>query len=127
MLEKDVLVEKGIISLERYFNEIFSVFKHDKPDSSKTVNSSFIYSKFWAGFINLLCIFIEEGLGWTQIKKELNNIKFNLMNLQSIEDYDRPLFNPQNNHIPDAKYSPKKVCTFLNENRKNPMSIQNIN
>ncbi len=125
LIEKDVLVEKGIILLERYFNEIFSVFKYDKIDSSKTINSSFIYSKFWAGFINLLYIFLEEGFSWMQVKKELKNIQSNLIELQGINYDSQPLFNPQNTHIPDAKYSPTKVCKFLNENRQKAYSIQN--
>ncbi|MGL4759627.1 MAG: DGQHR domain-containing protein [Patescibacteria group bacterium] len=127
LCDKNVLVEKGIILLERYFNEIFYVFKYDKPNSSKTVNSSFVYSKFWSGFINLLCIFIEEGLSWTQVKQELETIKSNLMQLQNINQYSQPLFNPQSNNIPDAKYSPTKVGTFLDKNRKNSVSIQDIN
>jgi DGQHR domain-containing protein len=124
--EKDVLVEKGIILLERYFSEIFSVFQHDKPDSSKTVNSSFLYSKFWAGFINLLYIFMEENLGWTQIQTELNNIKSNILQLQEIHQYNKPLFDPKDSNIPDAKYSPTKICIFLNKNRQEHYSIQNI-
>jgi DGQHR domain-containing protein len=124
--KKDVLVEKGVISLERYFNEIFLVFQNDKLDTNKKINTSFQYSKFWAGFINLLCIFIEEGFSWTQLKEELKTIKHNLMKLQEINNYNQPLFDPQNNQIPDAKYSPTKVCTFLNKNRQKPCSVQDI-
>ena len=43
-----------------------------------------------------------------------------------MNNYDRPLFNSQNAHIPDAKYSPTKVSKFLNENRSKAYSIQNI-
>ncbi|MDJ0569972.1 MAG: DGQHR domain-containing protein [Pleurocapsa sp. MO_192.B19] len=126
LCQKDILVKKGIILLERYFNEIFSVFKNDRLEPNTKINTSFQYSKFWAGFINLLCLFVEEGLSWTQIKQELENMKSNLMKLQKVECYNQPLFDPQSNHIPDAKYSPTKVCKFLNENRKEPYSIQNI-
>lgn len=112
--------------MERYFNEIFLTFKEDKLDTNKKVKTSFQYSKFWAGFINLLCIFLEKGFSWIQIKEELKAIKTHLMKLQVIEDYNQPLFDPNNNHIPDAKYSPTKVCKFLNENRKQACSIQNI-
>ena len=73
-----------------------------------------------------MCIFIEEGLSWTQIKQELENMKSNLMELQNVTLYEQPLFNPQSNHIPDAKYSPTKVSTFLNKNRQKAYSIQNI-
>ena len=75
LLEKNVLVDKGIILLERYFNEIFIVFQNDKLDPNKKVNTSFQYSKFWAGFINLLCIFIEESFSWTQLKEQDKRFK----------------------------------------------------
>lgn len=126
LCDKDVLINKGIILLERYFNEIFSTFKNDKVDPNTISKSSFQYSKFWAGFINLFCVFIEEGLTWVQIKEQLKAIKLNLMKLQGIEEYNKPLFKSQNVHIPDAKYSPSKVSRFLNENRQRPCSIQNI-
>ncbi|MBW4535483.1 MAG: DGQHR domain-containing protein [Pleurocapsa minor HA4230-MV1] len=124
--EKNVLVDKGIILLERYFNEIFMVFQNDKLEPNKKINTSFQYSKFWAGFINLLYIFIEEGFSWNQLKTELKNIKHNLIKLQNIDDYNQPLFDPKNYQIPDAKYSPTKVCTFLNKNRQKPYSVQDI-
>ena len=73
-----------------------------------------------------LYIFVEEGLSWEKIKEELKAIKLNLMKLQEIEKYNQPLFNSQDIHIPDAKYSPPKICNFLNENRSQAHSIQNI-
>ena len=126
LCDKDILIDKGVITIERYFNEIFSVFYQDKIDSNKISKSSFQYSKFWAGLINLLCIFIEEGLSWNEIKKEFENIKSNLMKLQEIEEYNSPLLSSQSRYIPDAKYSPAKICDFLNENRSKVHSIQNI-
>jgi hypothetical protein len=92
----------------------------------KKIDTSFQYSKFWAGFINLFCFFIEEGLSRNQVKEELENIKSNIMKLQNLDNYNNPLFAPKNIHIPDAKYSPTKVCNFLNKNRREPYSIQSI-
>ena len=126
LCDKDILIDKGVITIERYFNEVFSVFYQDKIDSNKISKSSFQYSKFWAGLINLLYIFIEDGLSWNKIKKEFENIKCNLMKLQEIEEYNYPLLSSQSRHIPDAKYSPAKICKFLNENRSKVHSIQNI-
>ncbi|MEM7717480.1 MAG: DGQHR domain-containing protein, partial [Cyanobacteria bacterium P01_A01_bin.68] len=126
LCDKDRLIDKGVITIERYFNEVFSVFYQDKIDSNTISESSFQYSKFWAGLINLLYVFIEDGLSWNQIKKEFEAIKCNLMKLQKIEEYNQPLFDSQNPHIPDAKYSPTKVCKFLNENRSKAHPIQNI-
>ena len=126
MCDKDILIDKGVIVIERYFNEVFSVFYQDKIDSNKISESSFQYSKFWAGLVNLLYIFIEEGLSWNQIKKELQAIKSNLMELREMKEYNKPLFDVQNIHIPDAKYSPTKISKFLNKNRSEVHSIQNI-
>ncbi|MGD1805646.1 DGQHR domain-containing protein [Dapis sp. BLCC M126] len=127
--ERDILVEKGTILLERYFNYVFSSFPQDKDElkSKKEVFfTSFIYSKFWCGWINLLIIFIEEGLHWDEIKQELNNIKKNVMTLLEITKYDRPLFQPNNPKIPDSSSSPKKVGEFLNKNRTESCSIQDV-
>lgn len=67
LFNREILVEKGIILFEFYFNNIFLIFKLDK-DSLKSKNEIrnifFIYLKFWGGWINLFIIFIEEGLDW---------------------------------------------------------------
>jgi hypothetical protein len=107
-------------------NETFSIFKHDKPTEKKDIKSSFVYSKFWAGFVDLLSIFIEEGLDWNQVRGELNKIKFNVMKLREIDKYIEPLFDPKDPKIPDANSSPKKTCTFLDRNRKKYVSIQDV-
>ncbi|MDJ0520196.1 MAG: hypothetical protein QNJ74_29395 [Trichodesmium sp. MO_231.B1] len=122
-------MEKGTILLERYFNQVFSNFNLDKDylkSNSETKNTSFLYSKFWGGWINLLIIFIEEGLDWKQITQELKNIKGNVMTLLEITRYDQPLFQPKNPKIPDSSSSPKKVGEFLNKNRTQSCSIQDV-
>ncbi len=127
--EREVLVEKGTILLERYFNQVFSTFnqnKHDLKSKNEAKNTSFRYSKFWCGWINLLIIFIEEGLKWEEIIQELNNIKENVMNLLEITKYNQPLFQPDNPKIPDSSSSPKKVGEFLNKNRTESCSIQDV-
>ena len=127
--DRKTLVEKGTILFEHYFNEIFSTFKQDKDNlksKNETRNTSFIYSKFWGGWINLLIIFIEEGLDWKQIRQELNKIKDNVMILLQITEYNKPLFQRDNSKIPDASSSPIKVRDFLNKNRTESCSIQNI-
>lgn len=125
------MVGKGTIVFERYFSEIFSIFKHDKPTSKKDIKSSFAYSKFWAGFVELLSIFLEEGLDWDQVRDELKKIKSNVMQLRELDTYQvdkytDPLFSAKDPKIPDASSSPKKTCTFLNENRQKPVSVQNL-
>lgn len=129
--QKNTLVEKGAIVFERYFNEIFSIFRYDKPIGKREIKSSFAYSKFWAGFVDLLSIFIEEGLNWNQIKDELKNIKSNVIQLREvdisqIDKSTEPLFVAKDPKIPDASRSPKKTCIFLNENRRKPVSVQNL-
>lgn len=131
LCQKATLVEKGTIAFERYFNEIFSVFRHDKPTEKTAKNSSFIYSKFWAGFVDLLSIFIEEGLDWNQLRDELKKVKSNVTQLRELDtsQIDKatdPLFYSKDSKIPDASSSPKKTCTFLNENRKKSISVQNL-
>ena len=126
LCDKDILIRKGVIAIERHFNEVLSVFYKDKIEPKTIDKSSFQYSKFWAGLVNLLCVFIEEGLPWNRLKEELQAIKLNLMELQEMKEYNQPLFDVQNIHIPDAKYSPTKICKFLNENRYKAYSIQNI-
>lgn len=126
-----MLVEKGTIALERYFNEVFSIFRYDKPTNRKEIKSSFAYSKFWAGFVDLLSIFIEEGLNWNQVRDELTKIKSNVMQLREVDisqsdKFTDPLFFAKDPKIPDASSSPKKTCTFLNKNRQKPMSVQNL-
>ena len=127
--KRETLVEKGTILFESYFNNIFSTFKPDKDSlksKNETRNTSFTYSKFWGGWINLLIIFIEEGLDWEQIREELNNIKKNVMALLQITEYNKPLFQPDNPKIPDASSSPIKIRDFLNQNRTESCSIENI-
>ena len=124
--EREGLVEKGKILFERYFNEIFSVFKHDKPKKKNEPKTSFLLSKFWGGWVNLLIIFIEEGLDWNSIRDELNKIKNNVMKLREIDEYTTPLFQSNDPKIPDSSSSPKKTGDFLNQNRKKPVSIQDI-
>lgn len=131
LCQKDILVEKGVIVFERYFNEIFSIFRDNKQTNRKEIKSSFAYSKFWAGFVDLLNVFIEEGLNWNQVRDELKKIKSNVVQLRELDisqsdKYTDPLFFAKDPKIPDASSSPKKTCTFLNKNRQKPMSVQNL-
>lgn len=57
---------------------------------------------------------------------ELNKIKNNIMKLREIDNYNDPLFKPDDERIPDSSHSPTKVCKFLNQNRTKPTSIQDI-
>jgi DGQHR domain-containing protein len=124
--DKDALVDKSIIFLERYFNLIFSTFKQDKPTGKNQPKTSFLLSKFWGGWVNLLDIFLQEGLDWDSIKNELNKIKTNIMKLRQMEIYNDILFKPDEPVIPDSSHSPTKVGKFLNQNRQQPVSIQEL-
>lgn len=71
LFEKEILVEKGIVLFECYFNYIFLIFNRDEDNlksRNKIRNIFFIYLKFWGGWINLFIIFIEEGLDWEEIR-----------------------------------------------------------
>ena len=122
---REELVKQGVILLERYFNEVFSVFRNDKPKSKTDPKTSFLLAKFWSGWINLLIIFLEEGLDWNSLINELNKIKHHVMELCKVESYNTSLFKPDD-RIPNSSHSPTKVCKFLNQNRKEPTSIQDI-
>ena len=122
---REELVKQGVILLERYFNEVFSVFRNDKPKSKTDPKTSFLLAKFWSGWINLLIIFLEEGLDWNSLRNELNKIKDHVMELCKVESYNTSLFKPDD-RIPNSSHSPTKVCKFLNKNRKEPTSIQDI-
>ena len=41
LCDRDVLVEKGIILLEKYFNQVFYVFQYDKLSTTENTNTSF--------------------------------------------------------------------------------------
>ncbi|MEA5515432.1 DGQHR domain-containing protein [Nodularia sp. UHCC 0506] len=130
--DKDTLVGKSTILLEHYFSIIiFSTFKQDKPTgknqpSKNQPKTSFLLSKFWGGWVNLLDIFLQEGLDWNSVNNEIKNIKSNIMQLRKMENYNDILFKPDEPVIPDSSHSPTKVCKFLNQNRQQPVSIQNI-
>ncbi|MBD2570755.1 hypothetical protein [Anabaena lutea] len=124
--DKDTLVEKSIILFERYFNLVFSVFKKDKPTSRNEPKTSFLLSKFWGGWVNLLNVFLEEDLDWKSVENELNKIKSNIMELRQMENYNDIIFKPDELVIPDSSHSPTKVGKFLNQNRQQPVSIQDI-
>lgn len=124
--DKETLVEKSIILFESYFSRVFSVFKKDKPTSRNEPQTSFLLSKFWGGWVNLLNIFLEENLDWESVENELNKIKINIMKLRQMENYNDILFKKDELVIPDSSHSPKKVCEFLNQNRQQPVSIQDI-
>lgn len=126
LFDKDTLVAKSVILLERYFNFIFSTFKQDKPIAKNQPKTSFLLSKFWGGWVNLLDIFLEEGLDWDSVKSELNQIKINIMKLRQMEIYNDILFKPDEAAIPDSSHSPTKVGKFLNQNRQKPVSIQEL-
>jgi DGQHR domain-containing protein len=126
LFEREALVEKGTILFERYFNEIFSVFKKDKPSGKNEPQTSFLLSKFWGGWVNLLIIFIEEGLDWCSIQNELNKIKDNVRELRQVDNDNTLFFKLDDPKIPDSSHSPTKVSKFLNENRQKATSIQDI-
>jgi DGQHR domain-containing protein len=126
LFEREALVEKGTILFERYFNEIFSVFKKDKPSGKNEPQTSFLLSKFWGGWVNLLIIFIEEGLDWSSVQNELNKIKDNVRELRQVDNDNTLFFKLDDPKIPDSSHSPTKVSKFLNENRQKATSIQDI-
>ncbi|WP_353931197.1 hypothetical protein WJM97_00890 [Okeanomitos corallinicola TIOX110] len=109
--------------LEQEGAEVFKAIGLKGKNKPKT---SFLLSKFWGGWVNLLDVFLEEGLDWNSVKTELNKIKKNIMELRQMQDYNDIIFKSDELVIPDSSHAPTKVCEFLNQNRQTSVSIQEI-
>lgn len=120
------LIDCGVACFKQYFNRIKRIFNNDWPVRGQIKNSSFEYAKFFASWVKLLSIFISEGLNWQSIETELIKIKSNVLLLIRMNNYDSVLFDPSNPDIPDYRPSTADDYRFLNENRTNPTSIQEI-
>jgi DGQHR domain-containing protein len=124
--EADVLIERGVVCFERYFNLVANVFYHDWPERGQTKNSSLEFAKMVAGFVRLLWQFIIEGLDWESIQTELENVRTHVMQLWGMQEYNEILFDPTHQDIPDAQPSTTDDYRFLNSNRTAPTSIQQM-
>lgn len=118
------LIEQGKICMERYFGVVASAFRPDWPKRGESNESSFKYAKMIAGFVKLLRQFINEGLDWGDVQRELETIRENVMVLRGMSDYDTILFDPTHLDIPDAEPSATDDFRFLNLNRTAPTSVQ---
>lgn len=126
LIEPEVLINKGKVCLVRYFNLVKTAFNRDWPRREQDNRSSLRFAKMIAAFVRLLGQFISEGLDWTQVKQELESIKSNVMQLRSLQRYDRILFDPDEPQIPDAAPSPADDYRFLNRNRRHPTAISRV-
>lgn len=124
-LEKaDVLIKQGEICLDRYFKLIKQIFPHDYPVRDQTKGSSLELAKMIAAMVQLLSIFVSEGLDWKEVKTELVAIKKNVMKLRGMTSYRSTLFDYKNKHIPGPEPSASDDFRFLNANRSKPTSIE---
>jgi len=124
--DAEILIDRGIECFEQYFSRVAFVFFNDWPERGQTKNSSLEYAKVIAGFVRLLWQFISEGLDWQAVQDQLENILANVMQLRGMQEYDAVLFDPTHPDIPDAQPSATDDFRFLNSNRENPVSIQNV-
>jgi hypothetical protein len=118
------LVAKGIITLERYFNLAAKVFKHDFPTiEGRTEQSAFELTKMFAALVLLFDQFVQEGMDWHGVERELNAILINVMKLRKVATYDSILFKVGEPEIPNARPRIKDDFNFLNANRIKPTPI----
>jgi DGQHR domain-containing protein len=124
--DPEILINNCVIAIERFFNLLAQAFSHDWISRDNTNGSSLEFTKFFSAFIRLFRQFIEEGLDWDQVKRELNSIRTNLMLLRNITTYNSILFDPNDKNIPNASPSVSHDFRFLNNNRVQPTSILTI-
>jgi hypothetical protein len=121
------LIIKGVVCLERYFNCVGSVFHIDWPERGVEKNTSLKYAKMISAFIKLLWKdFIQNGMTWEDIRRELEFIRDNVMQLRGIRSYNILLFDPGNQDIPNPNQRDNDHYRFLSDNRRRPTSIQDI-
>ncbi len=119
-----VLTERGIACMERYFNLVAGVFKHDWPNTGTTDHaSSFGLTKFFAALVRLLRQFIDEGASWSAVEGELEAIRRHVMALRRKRSYRSVLFAISDSKIPDATARISDMFRFLNANRTEATSI----
>lgn len=126
LFDAEVLIERTIIVLERYFGIVKKLFRNDWPQRNQENKSSLAYSKTISAFIKLLTIFIEEGLDWEQIETQIRNIKKNVLDMQGISEDSEIVFDPKNIKIPDSRPRDTETARFLNANRFEPSPIQDF-
>lgn len=125
LCDADILIQRGVVCVERYFNEVASNFREDWP-TRRHRRSSFQYAKMIAGLVMLLRDFIREGLDWASVRVELEAIKTNLLLLRNLENYDRLLLDPAEPSMPDSGPTASDDYRFLRLNRTAPTSIQEV-
>ena len=123
----ETLIEKGISCTIQYFNILRDAFNHDFPNRAvENRPSTFYFAKFIAAWMKLLGKFINEGLNWEDVCSNVSNIKTNVLLLRDLESYESILFIPENELIPNSRFSAINDYRFLMANRVKPVSIQEI-
>jgi DGQHR domain-containing protein len=122
----EILISKATTLVVEYFDIVKKEFVIDWPKRGTNKNTSLKFAKVFVAFIRLLYEFLKEGKNWRQIEEELKSVKNNVLHLRNMTDYDKILFLPESEAIPDSKHSASDDYKFLNKNRTNPTSIIEI-
>jgi len=121
------LIIRGVACLERYFNHVGFIFHHDWPERGEDKKTSLKFAKMISAFIKLLWKdFIQNGLTWDDVCRELEQIRSNVMRLRNMGSYEDILFDPTHQDIPNADQRDYEHYRFLSKNRKKPTSIQEV-
>ncbi len=127
LVNTDVFIDRGVSCLERYFNHVGSIFTLDWPKRGKENISSLKFAKMISGFVKLLWKdFIYNGVTWDEVQNELEKIRDNVLEVRNMKLYDEIIFDPSNQHIPNAIHRDYEHYRFLSENRQKPTSIQDV-
>lgn len=123
----DTMISQGVICLEKYFGAVKRVFTKDWPERGANKGSTLEYTKVLSGFVRLLGQFIKEGMNWEQVEEQLKTIRANVLKKRGLGESTQNLVFPKNDQlVPDDSQSISATFIFLNTNRQNPTSIQEV-
>ena len=122
----ETMITRGVIVVERFFNEFKKRFPNDWPERMDKKGSSFEFAKVIASLIKLLRQLILEGSDWSNVTQAIDAIKMNIISLRNLADDDAIILDANHASIPDAKPSVNNDFKFFNENRIKPISIAAI-
>lgn len=120
------LINRAVAALDQYFNRLASTFQHDFPSRDVERASAFEYAKVFSGFVMLFDQFIAEGLTWSEVQRQLNNIRRNVLALRNQPEYAGVLFDGEDARIPDSGPTVQDDYKFLDANRYTPTAIQDV-
>ncbi len=137
--DTEVLITNTVIMVEIFFSKVKRVFPEDwEALGSTPLQTNLSYTKVFAAFVRLFRQIISEGLdeidpvsnsrinSWKIFERELRNIRANVSKVREIPELGTIIFSNTDTKIPDDRPSAEATFKFLNANRKEPKSLQDI-